>query len=328
MMLQNKPKLIFLENVSEISDLNCIYTLVPIKHLADFYAERVNRNLGWISSEEQEILHQSVVGIAGCGGMGGVVAELLLRVGVGEIRIADPEIFDSTNIHRQIAAGINTVGLSKAVETARRLRTITDDTKIVVYPQGITEETAEHFVEGCHLVLDEVEAFAVFARILLHKMAREKNVDIFNCNSIGAGTRLFWFTSDTIHIEEILKLSYQEAKIINTEIQQKSLSKESIKEIGYKVVNALVPELPEYCANDSDFSNKTEVLKRVENGQASILATNPYGSASFLANHVIFHLLRHSRVKRNIIRPVKMIGYLYRDDLLLQAKVVTKQWWK
>src|SRR4029077_14670114 len=77
--------------------VDCIYRLIPRDRGQRFYLERTDRNIGWITEEEQELLRRSTVAIAGCGGTGGVAAELLLRAGIGEIRIADPELFDSSN---------------------------------------------------------------------------------------------------------------------------------------------------------------------------------------------------------------------------------------
>ena len=131
---------------------NTVYRLTPVDQNAGYYSERIDRNIGWITQDEQETVRNSVVGIAGCGGMGGLVASILLRLGVGEIRIADCEEFDISNINRQFGAKRSTVGTSKALATARDLRAITDDSTIVVYPQGISEETAEDFLRGCDIV--------------------------------------------------------------------------------------------------------------------------------------------------------------------------------
>src|SRR6185503_8211194 len=115
---------------------NEVLILGPNAASYEYYRQRVDRNLGWITWEEQLSLRSKVVGIAGCGGMGAALAERLLRLGIGEIRIADCENFDVSNINRQLAARRSTIGKNKALETARTLRSITDDTKLIVYPQG------------------------------------------------------------------------------------------------------------------------------------------------------------------------------------------------
>jgi len=58
---------------------------------------RAHRNLGWLgdSPEEQwqrqERLGDVVVGIAGCDGIGGATAERLVRMGIRNIKVADPD---------------------------------------------------------------------------------------------------------------------------------------------------------------------------------------------------------------------------------------------
>lgn len=87
-----------------------------IKYTAEFdeqrYWERVKGNLGWLGNtheeakERQKKISNVVIGIAGCGGIGGAVAERLVRLGVRHIKIADPDYFDLSNINRQYGASL------------------------------------------------------------------------------------------------------------------------------------------------------------------------------------------------------------------------------
>ncbi len=330
--MQGKRNL--LKEVIEVADLpdevepDRTYRLLPKDRGLRFYEERTDRNIGWITAEEQALLRRSVVAVAGCGGMGGVGAELLLRAGVGEIRLADLEIFDTSNIHRQIAAGIQTIGTSKVFATARRLRNITDDTTLVVYPQGVTPETFGHFVHGADLVLDEVEAWAISARIGLHREARHQGIHVLNCNSIGAGTRLFLFTPESDTMEQCLGLSYEEAEEFRVRVRTGEATTGEKTRMAEAVIRGLLPEVPEYSPRDPSERTAGNLHRRLsEEGKAMILASNPYGAASFLVNHSLFHLLRNSGVRRDIIWPVPMPGYLYRDDLLGVLKVERQRWY-
>jgi molybdopterin/thiamine biosynthesis adenylyltransferase len=325
-----------LGNVVEVLDLpgdadaksDCIYRLLPRDRGPQFYAERTDRNIGWITEEEQALLRRSTVAVAGCGGMGGVAAELLLRAGIGEIRITDPELFDASNIHRQIAAGVDTVGTSKVLATARRLRSITDDTTLVVHSRGVVPSTFAHFVGGADLVFDEVEAWAIAARIGLHREARQQGVHVLNGNSIGAGTRLFLFTPESDTIEECLRVTYEEAEAFDRRSKAGSVTAAEKKRMAKAVILGLLPELPEYFPQDSSESTGRNLYHRlVEEGKAMIFASNPYGAASFLVNHALLHLLRHSGLDRDVVRPIPMPGYLYRDDFLGVLKVVRGRWY-
>ena len=74
-----------------------VYRLLPKNVDDEYYRERTDRNIGWITREEQEMLRKKAVGIAGCGGMGGFLGQILVRLGIGELTICDTERFDISN---------------------------------------------------------------------------------------------------------------------------------------------------------------------------------------------------------------------------------------
>jgi|SRR5665213_425349 len=301
------------------------YRLLPQSADEKYYRERTDRNIGWITKAEQDSLKHAVVGIAGCGGMGGLIAATLVRIGIGEVRIADNEVFDTSNINRQFAATRRSIGKSKADETAKMIREISDDTTLVVYPQGINEQSVSHFLEGCDVVCDEIEFWAVGARILLHQKARALGVSVFNCNTVGFGTRLFLFEPDGYTMEEQLGLSFERAMELQQKIQSRTATAADIKIVMDALIAGLIVELPEYSADTTIYSTVETGLKRlVEEGRAPIIGTNPPMASGFLSDHVLFYLLRNSAVKRNVVRPPKAPGYLCFDAGLLEAKKVSR----
>lgn len=314
-------------DLPESPDPNTVYRMLPKNPDEEFYRERIDRNIGWITKEEQEMLRAKAIGIAGCGGMGGLLAQICVRLGMGEIHIADCEVFDVSNLNRQFAARRDTLGVSKAFSTARALRAISDDCTLVVYPQGISKDTVEQFLAPCDVVCDEIEFWAVGARILLHQQARMKGVPIFNCNTIGFGTRCFFFTPTSGTMEECLGMTYEKASMIQSRIQNKSATKEEIRFVMDRVIDGLLPELSEYC-DDKDFSNRESFYTRVfQEGKAPIIATNPPMATGFLADRILLYLLKSSSVKRDIVDVPAMPGYLYFDAAKMEAKTITESWW-
>lgn len=313
-------------SLNEVSNLGESFTLVPNSFNKSVYYERTDRNLGWITEREQEILQLSTVAIAGCGGMGGLLAAILLRAGVGHIKIADLEVFDISNLNRQFAANQNSIGLPKVIETARMLRSITEDTQISVYPDGISPTTITSFLEDASVICDEIEFWAVGARLRLHQHLK-KGAVIFNANSVGMGTRLFRFTAQSQYkMRDILGIDPVEAD------QLESLSQKSPdvrQRILSSIIKGLVPELPEYMFHTELFSNRSEVHRRLfDEGRAPILASNPPMATGFLANHIILEILRQkSPLHRNVEYPPDMPGYLYFDAALMSAKVYRGIWW-
>ena len=88
------------------------------------YDEITQRNIGFVTPDEQARLRGLVVAVAGCGGVGAPAAHYLARLGVGELRLADPEDFEASNINRQFAAYVDTIGVNKAEAVAAELRRI------------------------------------------------------------------------------------------------------------------------------------------------------------------------------------------------------------
>ncbi len=321
-------KTIKCEQLPNDLDVNSYYKLSPIENNDNYYNERVDRNIGWITSEEQQILKNKTVGVSGCGGMGGLLSQTLLRAGVGHIKIADNSEFDESNINRQFGATRKSIGVSKASATANYLREVTDDNTIDVFLKGICEDTVDTFLEGCDIVCDEIEFWAVGSRILLHKKARKAGIDILNANSLGFGTRLYYFTPESATMEECLGLSYEEAMELENKIESKQASKEEINTVMEAVIKGLLPEVPNYTDVDEPYGNEKSLRRRLfDEGKAPIIATNPPMATGFLASHTLLQLLKDSEIKRNISPVPTMPGYLYFDSAFMVAKVVDKKWW-
>jgi molybdopterin/thiamine biosynthesis adenylyltransferase len=64
--------------------------------------ERYVRNIGALTEAECRRLMDKKVFVAGCGGIGGNVINLLLRIGVGSIAAADGDVFELSNLNRQL----------------------------------------------------------------------------------------------------------------------------------------------------------------------------------------------------------------------------------
>jgi tRNA A37 threonylcarbamoyladenosine dehydratase len=305
-----------------------VYKLMPVSFNQKFYDERTNRNIGWITYGEQQQFRHTVVGIAGCGGMGGLVAATLVRLGIGEIRIADTETFDVSNLNRQFAASLRTLGLSKAFATAAMMRDIANDTTIVVYPQGITEETVEDFVRGCDIICDEIEFWAIASRILLHLHMRREYSTLLCTPTVGHRAYVTKYTADSLFIEDLLGVDYVAAKKLQAALQSNTASSDDVVFVMEAMLRFAAPELPEYSADLTIYSTVQALRDRLQKEtRASIIATNPPMASGFLANQVLFHLLQTSPIPRNFVLVPVMPGYLMFDAGLLETKIEYAQWW-
>ena len=122
--------------------------------------ERYIRNLGALSEAECAMLRAKTVLVAGCGGLGGYLIEMLLRLGVGEIRAADGDRFEASNLNRQLLSAPGLLGREKAEVAAERAAAVNPDVRFVAVPEFVTEKNVGGLVRGCDAVLDALDNIA------------------------------------------------------------------------------------------------------------------------------------------------------------------------
>ena len=120
--------------------------------------ERYIRNIGALTEDECARLLCKKVFVAGCGGLGGHILDQLLRVGVGEIRTADGDVFDVSNLNRQLFSSVEVLGVSKAETAAAHAAKVNPGVRFTAYTEFITEENADRMIAGCDAVLDALDS--------------------------------------------------------------------------------------------------------------------------------------------------------------------------
>ena len=119
--------------------------------------QRYIRNVPALSEEECALLHSRRVLVAGCGGLGGNLINMLSRVGVGNLRIVDGDVFEATNLNRQLFSEVPILGTNKARAAAERIARINPDITVETIETFITEENAVELIRGCDVVLDALD---------------------------------------------------------------------------------------------------------------------------------------------------------------------------
>ena len=120
--------------------------------------ERYIRNLGALTEQECAVLRTKTVFVAGCGGLGGYLIEMLLRIGAGEIRAADGDVFEASNLNRQLLSSPLSLGQSKAEAAAARAALVNPDVRFVPITQFVTGENVADLICGCDAVLDALDS--------------------------------------------------------------------------------------------------------------------------------------------------------------------------
>ncbi len=114
-----------------------------------------------IGREGQERISRGHVLIVGCGALGTVLANNLVRAGVGHVRIADRDFVEGNNLQRQVLFDEDDVlrGLPKAVAASEELRRINSLVELDARVTDVTAENVEELIAGIDVVLDGTDNF-------------------------------------------------------------------------------------------------------------------------------------------------------------------------
>ncbi len=109
----------------------------------------------------QEKLGRGRVLLVGCGGLGSVTAEILVRAGVGKLTIADRDYVEDSNLQRQAlyTEADAREGLPKAVAAARHLADINSSVSITAQVTDVNSRTIERLVDSQDLIVDGTDNF-------------------------------------------------------------------------------------------------------------------------------------------------------------------------
>src|SRR3954453_21663850 len=124
-----------------------------------------------LGDEGQRRLGQSRALVCGCGALGSVVAETLVRAGVGVVRIVDRDFLELNNLQRQVLYDEQDVadGLPKAIAAAKKLRRINSEVQIEpIVVDGPIHNIVE-LAGDVDAIVDGTDNFA--ARFLLNDFA-------------------------------------------------------------------------------------------------------------------------------------------------------------
>jgi molybdopterin/thiamine biosynthesis adenylyltransferase len=138
--------------------------------------ERYHRNLGVISPLEQVKLLQSKVAIIGAGGLGGTILELLTRMGIGKLIIADKDIMVDSNLNRQILSNETNLGQSKTEAAVKRVKEINSSVEIAGYSVFINSDKVKKIIEGAEVVIDALDNLP--SRFVLQKACRDLKIPL------------------------------------------------------------------------------------------------------------------------------------------------------
>jgi molybdopterin-synthase adenylyltransferase len=150
---------------------------------AGVFPECLERNFPSLSIEEQARLFDASALVAGLGGLGGTLALLLARMGVGRLLLADGDVFAPSNLNRQFLATGRSLGLNKARAASDDLQDINPALLVVPIPYYLTPENLPDYVAEVEIVLDGLDS--VSARRDLFAAAQQYGVPLVHGAVVG-----------------------------------------------------------------------------------------------------------------------------------------------
>lgn len=152
--------------------------LVHLLDEPEFAIVRTDRNRNKITSEEQERLSRMKVGIVGLSVGRSVAMAMALERSFGELRLADHDTLDLSNLNR-IRAGVHELGLNKCIATAREIAELDPFLHVTCQPAGLTRENIDDFfTRGGRLDAIVEECDSVDIKIIVRQKARALRIPV------------------------------------------------------------------------------------------------------------------------------------------------------
>lgn len=265
----------------------------------DSYLERTKRNLFWMGGESGQLeLRKLRVGVAGLGGMGSNIAEILVRLGVINVKLADPDIIELSNLNRQVIANLNTIGKTKLEASLNELQSIEPALKFESYPKGICRENVDSFVENLDVIVNEIDVLHIDEQLLLLEAARKRNIPVYTTLVVGVGIRLYKYDpKSTFTGQQFLQGLAEDPSLDN-------------------LLSTFAYPYPEYMKDQDLEDFKSEIKNRAG---IPIFGASTFLGQSLLAIRMLTDL-GYLRKSPNIPQTPSLPEFLHLDPLTLEIK--------
>lgn len=155
--------------------------LVHLLDEEDFIRVRTNRNIYKITPDELTQLRKTKIGVIGLSVGQAIAITIATERICGEMRLADFDTIELSNLNRLSNANVLDLGLPKAIITARRIAELDPYIKVNCWEKGITEQNIDDFIgnasdDKLNILVEECDSFDI--KILSRIKAREKGIPV------------------------------------------------------------------------------------------------------------------------------------------------------
>ena len=161
--------------------------------------ERLQENLGIITEQELSVIKSSKILIVGLGGLGGNVANQLVRLGVKHLILIDFDEFDITNLNRQLFSNESNVGQVKVNVIKEQLLLINPQVTITTHEQPIEE--IYDIVQQVDYIIDAVDNPKT--KVFLNKIATAYNKPLLHGACAGWYGQVGWIEPECMLLKNL-----------------------------------------------------------------------------------------------------------------------------
>lgn len=182
-------------------------------------------------------LKNAKIALFGVGGVGSAVLEALVRAGVGNIDVFDPDVINETNLNRQLITTTENIGQSKVKAAAQRAKSINPDVNIGKKAIFFLPEN-KHQIDfsGYDYIVDAIDT--VTAKIELVLIAKEKNIPIISVMGTGNKLQPEKLTVSDIYKTKVCPL----CRVMRTELKKRGIKRLNV------VWSDEIPKTPNHLA--------------------------------------------------------------------------------
>ncbi len=170
------------------------------------YVEFFERNYGVFTPEQQERIRSARVAIIGCGGIGGVIAVALARSGVEHFVLMDHDVYQPSNMNRQVICFCDTLGQNKALCVQGDIIRINPQAQVEVHQRALVSADLETLADWGDVIAPVMDEWPLSLTAL--EVVRKKGKPAVMAYPVGALGRVSVFTADSPSVAECLAMPY------------------------------------------------------------------------------------------------------------------------
>ncbi|MBR5752455.1 MAG: tRNA threonylcarbamoyladenosine dehydratase [Clostridia bacterium] len=140
-----------------------------------------------LGAQSRAALKSARVAVFGLGGVGSYTAEALVRAGVGHISLLDGDVYEQSNLNRQLYATTDTLGRPKAEAARERALSINPECDVKALSLFYSQENADSVdLSAFDYVADCIDT--VKSKLLIIERSVQAGVPVISC--MGTGNKL------------------------------------------------------------------------------------------------------------------------------------------